>query len=52
MMNEKRPLSFDQSDEEINKPKKRKDFSNFTCLGDNALEKLFRNNSPTITINM
>ena len=46
---------FDKSDmlEHGNTSKKmKKEFVNFTSLGDNAIEKLFKNNSPTITVQM
>ena len=34
-------------------PKKmKKQFVNFSSLGENALEKLFKNNTPTITVQM
>ena len=46
---------FDKSDmlEHGNTSKKmKKEFVNFTSLGDNAVEKLFKNNTPTITVQM
>ena len=32
--------------------KMKKEFVNFSSLGDNAIEKLFKNNTPTITVQM
>lgn len=46
---------FEKSDllENGMRPKKmKKEFVNFSSLGDNAIEKLFKNNTPTITVQM
>lgn len=43
---------FDKSEHGNTAKKMKKEFVNFSSLGDNALEKLFKNNSPTINVQM